>query len=243
MTLCGINYAWACAGIHQDRAIELPSRGAEAEHLEKGELPLAARLCRHLVWQQLSCATLALQAEAIQYLLWNGSLQNKTHFQVGDTVSGLAERIYDDSDWPELLPFLFECVQSNQPRQMESALRIFADLASFIMPILLPHVNVLRQQLQTCMSHPETDVKIAGLSATTCFIRDIEEDSDRNKFQDLIPVMLQTVSNILSTEEQDSAEEALEAFIEIAENNPTFLRRQLDVVVNNMLQVRHRHLL
>lgn len=119
---------------------------------------------------------------------------------------------------------------------MESALRIFADLAGFIMPVLLPHVNVMRQQLAQCMSHQETDVKIAGLSATTCFIRELEEDSDRNKFQDLIPIMLQTVSNILSTEEQDSAEEALEAFIEIAEAHPTFLRRQLDVVVNNMLQ-------
>ena len=156
--------------------------------------------------------------------------------QIGDTVSGLAERIYDDSEWPELLPFLFQCVQSDQPRQMESALRIFADLAGFIMPVLLPHVNVMREQLARCMSHQETDVKIAGLSATTCFIRELEEDSDRNKFQDLIPVMLQTVSNILSTEEQDSAEEALEAFIEIAEAHPTFLRRQLDVVVNNMLQ-------
>ena len=167
---------------------------------------------------------------------------------MGDTVSGLAERVYDDSTWPELLPFLFECVQSNQPRQMESALRIFADLAGFIMPVLLPHVSVMRQQLATCMSHPETDVKIAGLSATTSFIRDLEEDSDRNKFQDLIPVMLQTVSNILSTEEQDSAEEALEAFIEIAEAHPTFLRmhamylshvtflqQQLDIAANNML--------
>lgn len=163
--------------------------------------------------------------------------------QVGDTVSGLAEKIYDDSEWPELLPFLFECVQSNQPRQMESALRIFADLAGFIMPVLLPHVSVMRQQLATCMSHPETDVKIAGLSATTCFIRELEEDSDRNKFQDLIPVMLQTMSSILSTEEQDSAEEALEAFIEIAEAHPTFLRRQLDVVVNNMLQARDSDLL
>ncbi len=120
---------------------------------------------------------------------------------------------------------------------MESALRIFADLAGFIMPVLVPHVNVLREQLARCMSHQETDVKIAGLSATTSFIRELDEDSDRNKFQDLIPVMLQTVSNILSTEEQDSAEEALEAFIEIAEAHPTFLRRQLDVVVNNMLQV------
>ncbi len=157
--------------------------------------------------------------------------------QIGDTVSGLAERVYDDGEWPELLPFLFECVQSNQPRQMESALRIFADLAGFIMPVLLPHVNVLREQLARCMSHQETDVKIAGLSATTSFIRELDEDSDRNKFQDLIPVMLQSVSSILSTEEQDSAEEALEAFIEIAEAHPTFLRRQLDVVVNNMLQV------
>ncbi|KAA6426387.1 MAG: Embryo defective [Trebouxia sp. A1-2] len=163
--------------------------------------------------------------------------KHSTLKKIGDTVSGLAERVYDDSEWPELLPFLFECVQSNQPRQMESALRIFADLAGFIMPVLVPHVNVLREQLARCMSHQETDVKIAGLSATTSFIRDLDEDSDRNKFQDLIPVMLQTVSNILSTEEQDSAEEALEAFIEIAEAHPTFLWRQLDVVVNNMLQV------
>ena len=111
------------------------------------------------------------------------------------------------------------------------------------MPVLLPHVNVMREQLARCMSHQETEVKIAGLSATTSFIRELEEDSDRNKFQDLIPVMLQTVSSILSTEEQDSAEEALEAFIEIAEAHPTFLRRQLDVVVNNMLQacISQRH--
>lgn len=146
-----------------------------------------------------------------------------------------------ESEWPELLPFLFTCVQGSQTRQTESALRIISDLAGFIMPVLLPQVNVLREQLARCMMHPETHVKIAGLSATTSFIRELDEDSDRNKFQDLIPVMLQTVSNILSTEEQDSAEESLEAFIEIAETHPKFLRRHLDVIVNNMLQVHSTH--
>lgn len=160
--------------------------------------------------------------------------------QIGDTVSGLAETMKIDaseSDWPELLPFLFTCVQGDQPRQIESALRVISDLAGFVMPVLMPQIAVLREQLARCMMHPETQVKIAGLSATTSFIRELEEDSDRLKFQDLIPVMLQTVSNILSTEEQDSAEESLEAFIEIAETHPKFLRRHLDVIVNNMLQV------
>ena len=44
--------------------------------------------------------------------------------QIGDTVSGLAETMKidaQDSEWPELLPFLFSCVQGNQTRQMESA--------------------------------------------------------------------------------------------------------------------------
>lgn len=165
--------------------------------------------------------------------------------QIGDTVSGLAETMKIDvqeSEWPELLPFLFSCVQGNQTRQMESALRIISELAGFVMPVLLPQMNILREQLARCMMHPETQVKIAGLSATTSFIRELDEDSDRNKFQDLIPVMLQTVSNILSTEEQDSAEESLEAFIEIAETHPKFLRRHLDVIVNNMLQARSQPL-
>lgn len=165
--------------------------------------------------------------------------KHQSCLQIGDTVSGLAETMKIDvqeSEWPELLPFLFACVQGDQTRQMESALRIISELAGFIMPVLLPQISVLREQLARCMMHPETQVKIAGLSATTSFIRELDEDSDRNKFQDLIPVMLQTVSNILSTEEQDSAEESLEAFIEIAETHPKFLRRHLDVIVNNMLQ-------
>lgn len=203
---------------------------------DMGAVMLRKAVTKDSLWQKCSSnVQTVVKTELLNCL--REEQKHSTLKKIGDTVSGLAERVYDDSEWPELLPFLFECVQSNQPRQMESALRIFADLAGFIMPVLLPHVNVLREQLARCMSHQETDVKIAGLSATTSFIRELDEDSDRNKFQDLIPVMLQTVSNILSTEEQDSAEEALEAFIEIAEAHPTFLRRQLDVVVNNMLQV------
>ncbi|KAL0056152.1 hypothetical protein WJX82_008212 [Trebouxia sp. C0006] len=203
---------------------------------DMGAVMLRKAVTKDSLWQKCSSnVQVVVKTELLNCL--REEQKHSTLKKIGDTVSGLAERVYDDGEWPELLPFLFECVQSNQPRQMESALRIFADLAGFIMPVLLPHVNVLREQLARCMSHQETDVKIAGLSATTSFIRELDEDSDRNKFQDLIPVMLQTVSSILSTEEQDSAEEALEAFIEIAEAHPTFLRRQLDVVVNNMLQV------
>lgn len=216
--------------------MRLMRQSQNAASRDMGAVMLRKAVTKDSLWQKTSSNVQAfIKTELLTCL--REEQQQTTLKKVGDTVSGLAERVYDDSEWPELLPFLFGCVQSNQPRQMESALRIFADLAGFIMPVLLPHINVMRQQLATCMSHPETDVKIAGLSATTCFIRELEEDSDRNKFQDLIPVMLQTVSNILSTEEQDSAEEALEAFIEIAEAHPAFLRRQLDVVVNNMLQV------
>ena len=66
--------------------------------------------------------------------------------QICDTLSELAGKIPDaDVSWPELLPFIFQCVQSGDPRLMESALFIFGDLARSMMPTLMQYMGTLHQ--------------------------------------------------------------------------------------------------
>eukprot|EP00252_Welwitschia_mirabilis_P001402 TRINITY_DN11268_c0_g1_i1.p1 TRINITY_DN11268_c0_g1~~TRINITY_DN11268_c0_g1_i1.p1 ORF type:complete len:1174 (+),score=249.39 TRINITY_DN11268_c0_g1_i1:398-3523(+) len=155
-----------------------------------------------------------------------------------DTVAELAATIIEDGQWPELLPFMFQCVSSDNPRLKESALLLFAQLSQFIAEHLHPHLETLHGVFQRCLSPPCTaEVRIAALGATTNFVQTIESPSDREKFQDLIPLMMQTLTEALNRGEEATAQEALEMFIELAGTEPRFLRRQIVDVVSSMLQI------
>ena len=49
-----------------------------------------------------------------------------------DTVSELASLLLPDNSWPELLPFIFHCVTSDNLNLQELSLIIFAQLAHYI---------------------------------------------------------------------------------------------------------------
>ena len=63
--------------------------------------------------------------------------------QVCDTVSELAAGITEEGGWPELLPFMFQCVQSGQPRVVEAALLVFAQLARYLADTLRQYLGTL----------------------------------------------------------------------------------------------------
>jgi len=63
--------------------------------------------------------------------------------QVCDTVAELAAGILEGGDWPELLPFMFQCVQSGQPRLAEAALLVFAQLARYLADTLRQYLGTL----------------------------------------------------------------------------------------------------
>jgi hypothetical protein len=62
---------------------------------------------------------------------------------VGDTVCELAAGILEDGGWPELLPFLFQAVQGGPDKLRESALLIFAELATYIGGSMGPYLPTL----------------------------------------------------------------------------------------------------
>ncbi|KAM0045083.1 putative armadillo-like helical, TOG domain, importin beta family [Helianthus debilis subsp. tardiflorus] len=100
---------------------------------------------------------------------------------------------------------------------------------------------LLRKQLtqddSLCLTtSPSSDVRIAALSAVINFIQ-VLSSSDRDRFQDLLPAMMTTLTEALNGGQEATAQEALELLIELAGTEPRFLRRQLVEVVGSMLQI------
>ncbi|GAB2222582.1 hypothetical protein Droror1_Dr00016701 [Drosera rotundifolia] len=155
-----------------------------------------------------------------------------------DTVSELASGIVPENNWPELLPFMFQCVSSENARLQESAFLIFAQLSQFIGEVLVPYVKELHGVFMNClMNSSSADVRIAALNAVISFIQCLSSSGDRDRFQDLLPAMMRTLTEALNGGEEATAQEALELLIELAGTEPRFLRRQLVDVVGSMLQI------
>jgi len=162
------------------------------------------------------------------------------HRKISDVVSDLGIYIiYKQPDgWPQLLPFMFNCVQSQNPRMMEGSLNMFAQLASFILPVLMEHLQTMYTILQTCMAaNHSLDVRSAALAAAGIFIEELEDEKHREQFFSLVPAMLDVMKAALEGGEEKNAQEAIEAFIEIAEVHPKFVRNSLAQVLETMMTI------
>ncbi|EYU39259.1 hypothetical protein ABFS82_04G225100 [Erythranthe guttata] len=155
-----------------------------------------------------------------------------------DTISELASSLLPENQWPELLPFMFQCVTSNSPKLQESAFLMLSQLAQFIGEMLIPYITELHNVFLNVLTNSrDPDVRIAALSAVINFIQCLSSSSDRDRFQDLLPSMMSTLTEALNSGQEATAQEALELLIELAGTEPRFLRRQIVDIVGSMLQI------
>lgn len=134
---------------------------------------------------------------------------------------------------------MLQCVTAqNNHNLQESALLIFARLAQYIGETLIPHLATLHGVFLNCLNNSTSgEVRIAALNATINFIQCLTNNSDREKFQDLLPLMMRTLTGALNGNQEATAQEALELLIELAGGEPRFLRKQIVEVVGSMLQI------
>ena len=156
---------------------------------------------------------------------------------VCDTVSDVGAMLLEEQQWPELLPFMFTCVQSGDETLLERVLRIFAQLVMSIEMTLSPYLNTLHGVFGQCLTSQNVDIRNAALRATCSFISSLEKKQERDKFQDLVPSMLNCLGTALNQGDEATAQETLGMFIEIGEEHPTFLRKNLINIVNAILSV------
>ncbi|KAF5822927.1 putative TOG domain, importin beta family [Helianthus annuus] len=190
-----------------------------------------------LVWNSLSPETQSSLKSVFLNCVQNE--QAKTIMKkLCDAISELASVILRDNGWPELLPFMFQCVSSDNYKLQESALLIFAHLSQYVGESLIPHIKHLHGVFLQCLTTSgSADVRIAALSAAINFIQCLSNAGDRDRFQDLLPAMMQTLTESLNGGQEATAQEALELLIELAGTEPRFLRRQIVEVVGSMLQI------
>ncbi|CAI5473246.1 unnamed protein product [Closterium sp. Yama58-4] len=189
------------------------------------------------LWPQLSPAT---QATVKTELL--ASVQREPTKAIWkklcDTIAELAAGIVESGTWPELLPFMFQCVSSSDDRLKEASLLIFAQLVHFFQSQLKPHLLTLHNVLLQCLSQSANpDVRIAALRAAANFVEALETPEELTQFQDLLPGMMQTLNLCLQSKDEASAQEALEMLIEVAGIEPRYMRKQLTDVIAAMLQI------
>ena len=77
-------------------------------------------------------------------------------------MAELAAGIIESNGWPELLPFIFQCVQSGQDGLMESAFLVFEQLARYVMDLLTSYLGTLHSALAGGLAAPSMDVKMAA---------------------------------------------------------------------------------
>lgn len=189
------------------------------------------------IWPQLSEST----RFTIKSILLS-SIQNEESKSIirklCDTISELASSLLPENQWPEMLPFMFQCVTSSSAKLQESAFLMFSQLSQFTGETLIPYITDLHNVFLNVLNNsPNPDVKIAALSAVINFIQCLSSSNDRDRFQDLLPSMMSTLTEALNSGQEATAQEALELLIELAGTEPRFLRRQIVDVVGSMLQI------
>ena len=112
----------------------------------------------------------------------------------------------DTHAWPELLPFVFQCAQSGEPRLAEPGLLIFAALATPLAGTLRQYLGTLHAVLASCFASPSTDVSSAAVRATVAFVHAADGPPEREALAGLVPAVLGAVGAALNAGDQVAAQ-------------------------------------
>ncbi|PHT97046.1 hypothetical protein BC332_34029 [Capsicum chinense] len=164
--------------------------------------------------------------------------------RICDIVSDLAPSLLPDNNWPELLPFLNKCFMNSTSNNCSRLCTfiLYAQLADKTGETVVGCVKDLHSLFLNTLNNDDTlndlDVRITATMAVIRFIQCVSSLNEKAQFQDLLPGMMRTLTDALSNNDlEDAAVNVLNLFIELAKNEPKFLRRQLVVIVGTMFEI------
>ncbi|KAJ8461045.1 hypothetical protein OPV22_033971 [Ensete ventricosum] len=218
---------------------------ALVHHLRTAKTPnvrqLAAVLLRKKItghWAKLSPS---LKLSVKQALIDSITLEHSPLVRraSANVVSIIAKYAVPFGEWPELLPFLFQCSQSSQEDHREVALILFSSLTETIGPIFQSHLADLQPILLKCLQdETSTRVRVAALKAVGSFMEFINDGANVVKlFRDFIPSVLNVSRQCLANGEEDVASIAFEIFDEVIESPAPLLGDSVRSIVQFSLEV------
>ncbi|XP_057430395.1 uncharacterized protein LOC130723389 [Lotus japonicus] len=155
-----------------------------------------------------------------------------------NVVSIVAKYAVPSGDWPDLLPFLFQCSQSPQEDHREVALILFSSLTETIGNAFRPHFADLQALLLKCLQDETSNrVRVAALKAVGSFLEFTHDEDEVIKFREFIPSILNVSRQCLASGEEDVAILAFEIFDELIESPAPLLGDSVKSIVQFSLEV------
>ncbi|KAG2703671.1 hypothetical protein I3760_06G148700 [Carya illinoinensis] len=155
-----------------------------------------------------------------------------------NVVSVIAKHAIPAGEWPDLLPFLFQCSQSAQEDHREVALILFSSLTETIGSSFRPHFTDLQALLLKCLQDETSNrVRVASLKAVGSFLEFTNDGDEVVKFREFIPSILHVSRQCLASGEEDVAVIAFEIFDELIESPAPLLGESVKSIVQFSLEV------
>lgn len=155
-----------------------------------------------------------------------------------NVVSIIAKYAVPAGEWPDLLPFLFQCSQSHQEDHREVALILFSSLTETIGSSFQPYFTELQSLLLKCLQDEASSrVRVAALKAVGSFLEFINDQDEVVKFREFIPSILTVSRQCLASGDEDVAILAFEIFDEFIESPAPLLGDSVKAIVQFSLEV------
>ncbi|PWA69088.1 ARM repeat superfamily protein [Artemisia annua] len=217
---------------------------ALVHHLRTAKTPnvrqLAAVLLRKKItghWPKLSAQ---LRQLVKQSLIESITLEHSPPVRraSANVVSIIAKYAVPTGEWPDLLPFLFQCSQSAQEDHREVALILFSSLTETIGESFKPYFADLQALLLKCLQDETSNsVRVAALKAVGSFIEFTTDEDEVIKFREFIPSILNVSRQCLASGDEDVAIIAFEIFDELIESPAPLLGDTVKAIVQFSLEV------
>ncbi|CAB1327664.1 unnamed protein product [Coregonus sp. 'balchen'] len=158
--------------------------------------------------------------------------------KVADIAAELCRNLLDDdgnNQWPELLKFLFDSVNSDNVGLREAALHIFWNFPGIFGNQQQHYMEVIKRMLVQCMQDQENpQIRTLAARAAASFVLSNEGNTALLKhFSDLLPGILQAVNE--SCYQGDDS--VLKSLVEIADTAPKYLRPNLEATLQLSLKL------
>eukprot|EP00727_Mastigamoeba_balamuthi_P005803 m51a1_g1842 putative probable importin subunit beta-4-like (1087) ;mRNA; f:568834-573287 len=200
-------------------------------------------------WPKLSDAAKAHVKNALmQRVAYDDNHQVRG--SVAEVVGVVAKMALPAGQWPELLPFLNQCVQSPNLSHREAALKLFGVLTDTILndERNRGHKRFILKVLAHCIQDPSNNmsVRIAAVVAVGSLVRWLDSEAEVAEFRDtMLPHMLEVVRHCVQTSQEQPVILAFEVFDELMETEtragtaciPVLVQFSLEVVANTNLEL------
>ncbi|CAF1188329.1 unnamed protein product [Rotaria sp. Silwood1] len=152
-------------------------------------------------------------------------------------VAELARNLMDENDqsqWPEVMEFLFQSANSSHNVLKQSSLVIFEAFPGIFGNQAEQLTQIIHQIFLNCLNDQDTEVRYTAATAFAAYLKhNCDNTQLLNAYRDCLPCLISTITHSLANTDDDNV---LKALVDIAENAPKYLRPAVDDIFNLCLQ-------